>query len=296
MYRAPLSSIVRHNYPNMTLVYIDTNVFLDFYQASTDRLVVFEDILRLSKKVLLTQQTVNEFRRNRIARLTALAETIRKGPHPQRYTTAVVQALPAFQEWTKARDAAKNAAGEIANELTSWVTKEESDLVLVAFEKLVSSAKVIDFDDALIERARRRKVLGQPPTSPDKHTVGDELNWECLLTWAEEDLVVVTRDKSFLNNRAILKKEFEATTGRALVELTDSLAAGLKATGETSDKIEAAEKKLPKSLDDEPFPADGRCPKCGAELEEMGYEGGDGDSAWWLECIRCNQLYFPRRR
>lgn len=280
----------------MALVYIDTNVFLDFYQASTDRLAVFEDILGRSKNVLLTQQTVNEFRRNRIARLTVLAENIRKGPHPQLHTTAVVQALPGFQEWVKARDAAKSAAQEIAKELNSWVTKEESDLVLVAFEKLVSSVKVIGFDDTLIERARRRKVLGQPPTSPDKHTVGDELNWECLLTWKEDDLVVVTRDKSFLDNRAILKREFEATTGRALVEVTDSLASGLKATGQASEKIEAAEKKLPKSFDDEPFPTDGKCLKCSAELEEMGYEGSDGDSAWWLECIKCNQLYFPRRQ
>jgi hypothetical protein len=278
----------------MALVYIDTNVFLDFYQASTDRLAVFEDILGRSKNVLLTQQTVNEFRRNRIARLTVLAENIKKGPHPQLYTTAVVQALPGFQAWVKARDEARNAAQAIANELTSWVTKEESDPVLVAFEKLVSSAKVIGFNETLIERARRRKILGQPPTTPDKHTIGDELIWESLLTWKEDDLVLVTRDKSFLDNGAILKREFEATTGRSLVELTGSLASGLKATGQASEKIEEAEKKLPKSFDDEPFPADGKCLKCGAELEEMGYEGSDGDSAWWLECIKCRQLYFPR--
>lgn len=280
----------------MALIYIDTNVFLDFYQASTDRLVVFDEILGRSRNVLLTEQTVNEFRRNRISRLTQLAENIRKGPHPQVYTTAVVQSLPGFKEWVKAKDAAKKAAQEISDELISWVTKEESDPVLAAFEKLVAATKVIAIEDSLVERARRRKILGQPPTSPDKHTIGDELIWESLLTWKDDDLVVVTRDKSFLDNGAILKREFESATGKALIELTASLAAGLKATGQESKKVEEAEKKLPKSFDDEPFPNDGRCLECGAELEEVGYEGSDGDSAWWLACMKCGTEYFPRRR
>lgn len=280
----------------MAVIYIDTNVFLDFYQASTDRLAVFEDILGRSKSVLLTQQTVNEFRRNRIARLTTLADHIKKGPHPQLYTTAVVQALPGFNEWVKARDSAKKAAQDIASELNSWVLKEESDPVLVAFEKLVTSAKVVGFDDELIERAHRRKLLGQPPTSPDKHTVGDELIWESLLTWKDDDLVVVTRDRSFLDNRAILRREFETTSGKKLIELTDSLATGLKAGGQKAEKIEEAEKRLPKSFDDEPFPADGKCLRCGGELEETGYEGSDGDEAWWLFCTKCGHEYFPRVR
>ncbi|RYE56462.1 MAG: hypothetical protein EOP20_08870, partial [Hyphomicrobiales bacterium] len=193
----------------MARLYIDTNVFLDFYQASTDRLVVFDEILGRSKNVLLTEQTVNEFRRNRISRLTQLAENIRKGPHPQVYTTAVVQSLPGFNEWVKAKDVAKKAAQEISDELVSWVTKEESDPVLAAFEKLVGATKVIAIEDSLIERARRRKILGQPPTSPDKHTIGDELIWESLLTWKDDDLAVVTRDRSFLDNGAILKREFK---------------------------------------------------------------------------------------
>jgi len=280
----------------MPVIYIDTNVFLDFYQASTDRLAVFEDILGRSKSVLLTQQTVNEFRRNRIARLTTLADHIRKGPHPQLHTTAVVQALPGFQEWIKARDAAKKAAQDIASELASWVADEKSDPVLVAFEQLVKSAKLVTFDDPLIERARRRKLLGQPPTSPDKHTIGDELIWESLLTWTSDDLVVVTRDKSFLDNRAILKGEYEAATGKRLIELTDSLAAGLKAAGQEAKKIEEAEKKLPKSFDDEPFPTDGKCLRCAGELEETAYEGSDGDEAWWLFCTKCGHEYFPRTR
>lgn len=137
------------------------------------------------------------------------------------------------------------------------MVKEESDPVLTAFEKLVSAAKVVGFDDALVERARRRKVLGQPPTSPDKHTVGDEVIWESLMTWKDDDLVIVTRDKSYLDNRAILKKEFFSATGKTLIEVTTSLAAGLKAVGQDAGKIEEAEKKLPSIPDEEEFRAIG---------------------------------------
>lgn len=280
----------------MTLAYIDTNVFLDFYQSSTDRLAVFEDILARAKNVLLTQQTVDEFRRNRVARLIQLADGVKRGPHGQIHTTAVVQALPGFKDWVKARDATKAAALEIANELTSWVLDEQSDLVLVAFEKLVGAAQTVATTSDFVSKAKTRKLLGNPPTSPDKHTVGDELNWECLLSWKTSDIVIVTRDKTYLENQALLKREFSASTGHQLVLVTDSLAAGLEKIGQASEKIKEAEKKLPAKVDDEPFPDGGKCPKCGGELEEDGYEGSDGDSAWWLTCMKCHKDFFPPRR
>ena len=280
----------------MLLAYIDTNVFLDFYQSSTDRLAVFEDILGRAGNVLLTQQTVEEFRRNRVARLTQLSDAVKKGPHGQIHTTAVVQALPGFQDWVKARDATKAAALEIAKELTSWVHNEQSDPVLVAFEKLVAGSQNIITTPELVAKARTRQLLGSPPTSPDKHTIGDELNWECLLTWTGSDVVIVTRDKTYLDNQAILKREFGAATGRQLAMVTDSLSLGLEKIGLASEKIKEAEKKLPAKIDEDAFPTDGVCPSCNGALEEEGYEGSDGDSAWWLYCAKCRKTFFPPRR
>lgn len=280
----------------MLLAYIDTNVFLDFYQSSTDRLAVFEDILARAGNVLLTQQTVEEFRRNRVARLTQLASAVRKGPHGQIHTTAVVQALPGFQDWVKARDATQAAALEIAKDLTSWVHDEQSDPVLIAFEKLVAGARNIPTSFDLVSKAKTRKLLGSPPTSPDKHTIGDELNWECLLTWTGSDIVIVTRDKTYLDNQAILKREFGVATGHHLALVTDSLSLGLEKIGLASEKIKEAEKKLPAKVDDESFPTEGKCPSCGGELEEEGYDGSDGDSAWWLYCTNCRKTFFPPRR
>jgi hypothetical protein len=37
-------------------------------------------------------------------------------------------------------------------------------------------------------------LLGNPPSSPDKITIGDEVIWELLLAKLREDLIVVTGD------------------------------------------------------------------------------------------------------
>lgn len=277
----------------MSLVYIDTNVFLDFYQSATDRLVVFEEILARSSNVLLTEQTVDEFHRNRVARLTQLAEVIEKSAQQQIFTTAVVRALPGFQPWRKARDASREAALEIVKELRSWTVDPTADVVLAAFNKLVAAAITVPTDSGLIERARTRKLLGQPPTTPDKHTIGDELIWEAVIQGATDDVVVVSRDKSFLDNQALLAAEFEVRTKRKLLLVTASLTAALEKVGKASEKIKAAEEAMPKPVSGKPFPFDMQCPSCGGNLDETGYEGSDGDSFWWLFCTACGKEYFP---
>lgn len=109
----------------MAHIYIDTNVFLDFYQSATDRLKVFKDLHARAEAILVTEQTVAEFRRNRVARLVDLATNIKKTSNVQVFTTAVVRELPEFEEWTKARDSAREIAQRMAKELMSLGGKWE---------------------------------------------------------------------------------------------------------------------------------------------------------------------------
>ena len=37
--------------------------------------------------------------------------------------------------------------------------------------------------------ANNRKLLGNPPTSPDKHTIGDEIIWEMILENIKDDYI-----------------------------------------------------------------------------------------------------------
>jgi predicted nucleic acid-binding protein len=279
----------------MARIYIDTNVFLDFYQSSTDRLAVFHELVKRASKVILPEQTLREFRRNRNARLSKLAKDVEANREGALFTTAVVQELPAFKEWVKFRDEAKRHAKDVAAQLRQWLLDESTDLVLKEFEKLVLGALHLPSTNDALLRAQKRKVLGEPPTSPDKHTVGDELIWETLLEGCKEDLIVVSRDGTFLENTAILKAEFLKHTGKRLVLVTSQLRAALDLVGESSEEVAKAEKAIEaKHVAGNPLET-GICPKCGSQMEEDGYEGSDGDSAWWLFCPKCKHQEFPSR-
>lgn len=277
----------------MLSIYIDTNVYLDFYQAADDRLTVFKEILARSDAVLLTQQTTEEFLRNRISCLLKLSADIKRVSSVSMHTTAVVQSLPGFAKWKAAKEHAEHAAQEISKEILSWTEDEARDAVLAEFLNLAAKAKTLPFDEKLIQRAQQRKALGQPPTSPDRHTIGDELIWESILHGAKDDLIVVTRDRSFINNRALLSAEFKQRTTKTLLLVTPSLTLGFEKLGKGSEKVKAAEATLSIRQDPEHFRSV-RCTKCGShELDETGYEGGDGDDAWWFVCRRCGTEIFP---
>ncbi len=277
----------------MTRFYIDTNVFLDFYQAAKDRLVVFHELALRAGNIVLTEQTAREFRRNRASRLMDLSEKVEKSAVANIYTTAIVQDMAEFAGWVKARDDAKRQAKVIANKLKAWAVDEVSDPVYLEFNKLSAAAALLATTAEAIEKAKTRKALGEPPTSPDKHTIGDELIWETLLAQCKEHLIIVSRDRTFLDNMSLLKAEYEVGGDRRLLAITESLQEALALVGQPSEEISKAEKRLREEADAELAINTGRCPKCTCELDEQGYEGSEGDEAWWLHCPKCGRDFFP---
>jgi rRNA-processing protein FCF1 len=71
----------------MAQVYIDTNVFLDFYQAATDRIAVFAEIVGRATRIVMPEQSIVEFYRNRAGRLAELARKIADAPPPSLFTS-----------------------------------------------------------------------------------------------------------------------------------------------------------------------------------------------------------------
>lgn len=281
----------------MTKIYIDTNIFLDFYQSTKDRISVFQEIEKHSKSIVLTEQTVSEFRRNKNARLNELSRNIKKTSSVTVHTTALVQSLPEYKAWCEAKRNAEKLAQAVSTKLVSWTQDEASDPVNLAFEKLVKESTLFRTSPAAIEKAKTRKLLGEPPTSPDKHTIGDELIWESILESCREDLIIVSRDKTFIDNVELLKVGYKSSTGAELLSITSKLGDAFELVGVPSETIDKADREVEEVNVGEryPFPLtlSTKCPKCGGELEETGYEGGDGDSAWWVFCTRCGSDYFP---
>lgn len=276
----------------MPLIYIDTNVYLDFYQAAHDSVAVFDELYAVRENLAITEQTGLEFTRNRNSRLAQLVSNIKKSNSLSPYTVSVVRDTPEFKEWLAAQNAAAAAVKKLAARIDYWVAEEDQDPVMKGFKKLIGDMKFYTTTAASIEKAKLRKILGNPPTSPDKYTVGDELIWETLLEQCEGDLIVVSRDKTFLENYGMLRAEYDNET-RKLLGVTRNLSDALKAIGKPVEAIVKAEKDVKAATNDEIVT--GICSVCGTEMDENGYEGNEGDSAWWLDCPKCGHTAFPSK-
>jgi hypothetical protein len=113
------------------------------------------------------------------------------------------------------------------------IDDEKQDVVAQKFLTIArdSTVTVVRLTDAVIELAHRRKLLGNPPCSPDKYTIGDEVIWELLLANMHEDLPIVTRDQTFHENVSLLSEEYQARTGSRLILITETFSHGLEAIG-----------------------------------------------------------------
>jgi hypothetical protein len=220
----------------MARIYIDTNCLLDFYQAALDRIEVLDDLLPHTAHLVFTRQTINEFQRNRIARLNSLIRLFQDTTTiPSPHATSLVNAIPQYEELMTLRKQYLAKAKDIVGQLKSMAESEGVDAVAqrVYILWVKSNRPTLEITDDIVDRAWRRKLLGNPPTSPDKYTIGDEVIWECLLAAnLGDDLIIVTRDKSYLANQLLLKVEYSKTTKRNLILVTERFSDALKAVGE----------------------------------------------------------------
>jgi hypothetical protein len=202
----------------------------------------------------------------------------------------------------------KRSAEAVAEIVEDWISNESHDLVLAEFGKLESAATTLPSTDKAIFLAQRRKALGNPPTSPNKYTIGDEVIWETLLAQAAGDLIIVSRDATFLDNQELLRREYErsGSGSRHLLLVTRSLRdalARVAVPSVTIDEVEADLEETDRGTVEQMDPwKTKRCPVCNEEMVEEGLPGPGWRQkgwreAWWLECPRCGfvaPLYRPQ--
>lgn len=234
-------------------IFIDTNILVDFYQAAGERLKVFEKLYEYRGSLTFTSHSLDEFERNRektLAWLLREFEKSMKGFQP--FTTSIIQEAPEFTELIAARDEAQSKGKELAARLRAWIGTPDMDPVRSEFLRLYNDTAVqtLHVTPDLIDKARTRKLLGNPPVSPDKWTIGDELTWETLLTLQATDLIVVSKDGTFHTYEGMLKAEFHQATGHQ-VNMTKKVSDALRLLKiEPAPVLVEAEDKL------EPAPAD----------------------------------------
>ena len=229
--------------PPMTSVYVDTNVYLDFYRHARHPLSVFKDLRKLGKRLLLPEQTIVEFERNRADAIAATLVQLAGTKIAWHTPPDMIGRLPEFNELDLARKRVGQLVDEITRKIRRYSQDDDSDDVLIEFRELCESAQRLPTSKRNIESAQHRKLLGNPPYSPGKHTIGDEVIWETLLSTCESDLLLCSRDGTFVTHEPFLRAEYQRHTGKRLT-VTSDLAVAQKAGGQDDATIKKEEAVL----------------------------------------------------
>jgi predicted nucleic acid-binding protein len=206
-------------------LFIDTNILLSFYHFTSEDLEELKKLAVLINKnairLFLPEQVVHEFRRNRDAKIADALKRLRQ----QKIGLQFPQLCKDYAEYEKLTNL------QVAYDQThaALLSRVERDIAVQALKAdkiidgLFSATKTIATKPELVDRARMRMDLGNPPGK--NGSLGDALNWETLLVSApeSESLHFVADDKDYASPleaaafNSFLLAEWEETKKTALV-------------------------------------------------------------------------------
>ncbi len=180
-------------------LFIDTNILLSFYSLNQEDLAeltkLIDAIERQQITLLLTDQIIDEFNRNREQRIEGAIKSLRT----QTFNPQFPQLCEDYPEIEHLREALKHYEREHGG-LTAKILADikaknlKSDRII---QSLFSFGKQLSGNGEIVYRARMRMSVGNPPGK--NNSLGDAINWECLLAEIPEgeDLYFVTGDKDY---------------------------------------------------------------------------------------------------
>ncbi len=236
---------------------LDANVYLNFYHYSDKDLKSLEKLIDLiddeDLNLLLTRQIIDEFNRNRDAKIKEALNII-KGYKLEFNAPKILNNYNEFSEIKKNI----NKVNKEIEKLIKRLNKDAINKQLHAdklIDKLFKSAKNISYTETNIEQAKLRSELGNPPGK--KGSIGDAINWELLLENISEkiDLYLVSEDgdfaskidsnrlSDFLNDEWVQKKKSKIYFYRSFNDMIKNIFTTIKLKNEqlTEDLIENLE-------------------------------------------------------
>ena len=189
-------------------LFIDTNILLSFYSLNQEDLSELNKLIDAIKRqqitLLLTDQIIDEFNRNREQRIDGAIKSLRN----QTFNPQFPQLCEDYPEVDTLRESLKHyeqAHATLINKILTDIKSRtlKADLII---QSLFSLGKKLTGNSTILDRARLRMAVGNPPGK--NNSLGDAINWECLLdeTPAGKDLFFITGDKDYCS--ALNEDEF----------------------------------------------------------------------------------------
>lgn len=221
-------------------IFIDTNIFLGLYNSNNaGNVKAFMQSLFKNKKILITtEQSYNEYLRNR-SRIISDFKTAFTDTSATSHTSSFVSSWPEYKEYTKCAKELKTQRKNIINKIENILYDPKQDYIYQSFIKLWKTNNTISVKDKYITLATKRKILGNPPGG-DKFSSGDEVIWESLIDYVDCNLIIVSKDRTYTQNKEYLQYEFKLNKEKELI-ICDTVYAAFSLLGieMNADAIEA---------------------------------------------------------
>lgn len=230
------------------LLFIDTNIFLDFYRErkSDISMKFLEQIEACKDRLILSSQVEMEYKKNR---QVVILDSLGKFGTPDWGKLS----MPALVSEIQASGMIKKHQKEITKQQKIISKKIQSilenpgthDNVYKVLQRVFKHKSPYNLDRESKNRfgirrlARKRFCLGYPPRKNNDNSIGDSVSWEWIIQCAissGKDIVIVSRDgdygatykdQSYINDW--LSQEFkQRVSSRRKIKLTSKLSEGLK--------------------------------------------------------------------
>jgi predicted nucleic acid-binding protein len=180
-------------------LFIDTNILLSFYALNQEDLAELNKLIEAIDKqqitLLLTDQIIDEFNRNREQRIDGAIKSLRT----QTFNPQFPQLCEDYPEIDILKESLKHyeqAHISLTKKIIADIKVKnlKADLII---QSLFSLGKKLTNSTVMLDRARLRMSVGNPPGK--NNSLGDAINWECLLDEMPQgkDLYFVTGDKDY---------------------------------------------------------------------------------------------------
>lgn len=204
-------------------IFIDTSIYLDYFLYTEEKKANIEVLADAVEQgtftLLVTDQVEKEFWKNREGKIASALKEF----HSFKFKNAapmIVREHDKFNDYQTQLHKAEELHREIHADLCRAAVEEQTS-VDVLIRRIFAKANKIEANEQDVECARRRMLRGIPPGK--QNSMGDQLNWECLLTHAPSgDIRIVSKDgdyaaeankdtlKSYLRNEWEKKKSGKA--------------------------------------------------------------------------------------
>jgi hypothetical protein len=241
------------------LIFIDTNIFLDFYRIEGQEagLSILKQIDNNHGCLITSAQVEMEFKKNRQKVIIDSYNRFRSQEiRPPVFLLESKQHLAMKNTQAKSNKLSKSLKRKMVLVLKNPII---NDQVYKVVQRLFRSTQALNLSKTnkirfqIRQLAKKRFCLGYPPRKKTDTSIGDAINWEWIIHCAntdKRDVVIVSRDSDygeFFENEAILndwlRQEFkERVSRKRQICLTTRLTEGLKKAGiQISSKQEKLE-------------------------------------------------------